>query len=183
MGLKGLSDFLQQFESYTPDSAGEQRSSGSTNKSMQASEVFDFLALVRDWGEIVGPKLAQHTIPIKNSRGVLTILTDHPAYGQELSFLQNPLIAKIEKRFNPLKGKIKRLLFQNDPTFLKTKFSMMAKASGQPAKKPQASARYHPHSPEYKTARREAETAFAHISDEEARQSLVSLFVQMTLGD
>src|SRR5690606_38111249 len=112
------------------------------------------------------------------------ILTDHPAYGQELSFLQNALIAKIEKRFPPLKGKITRLLFQNDPTFLKTKFSMMTKAAASSGKKTPETMKpkYHPHSPEYKNAKRLAENIFAHISDDELRQSLVSLHIQIEFG-
>lgn len=182
MGLKGLGDFLKNFEGYKNSKSSEGHDSASNKRSLNAGEVFDFLALVRDWQIIVGEKLSKHTVPIKNSRQVLTILTDHPAYGQELSFLQTVLIKKIEDRFPALKGKIKRLLFQNDPTFLKTKFSLMTKANAQKDQANTNSApKYHQHSPEFKAVKKMAEETFLHIDDEETRNALVSLFIQVKL--
>lgn len=181
MKMKGLSDLLRQFgdiPSYTGD-----KSSKSQNRSMQAGEVFDFLSMLKKWPEIVGPKLAEHTLPVKQSRGTLTVLTDHPAYGQELSFLQQPLIAKIEKFFPAIKGKITRLLFQNDPMFFKTKMEMMQKLSPKVSEpeKIQNAIKYHQHSPEYKAVKKEAELQFEHITDEEVKKSLISIYIQAKL--
>ena len=176
--MKGLSDLLKQF---VPQSAQHyDKSSKSKAREQVASEVFDFLALVKQWEGIAGTKLAKHTVPIKNSQGVLTILTDHPAYGQELSFLQQALIKKIENVFPSLKGKIKRLLFQNDPTFFKQKvesYQKMAQLS-----KEASAPRFHPQSPEYKNAKKQALEIYAHITDEEMRDALVSLHIQLSLN-
>tara|TARA_R110000868_G_scaffold42895_5_gene144704 strand:+ start:4914 stop:5468 length:555 start_codon:yes stop_codon:yes gene_type:complete len=183
MALKGLSDFLKQFAPY--NSGGhKQKSDQAHNRGARAKDVFDFLHLVKVWPQIVGQKLAKHTLPVKNSRGVLTVLTDHPAYGQELSFLQTVLIKKIEAQFPSLKNQIKRLLFQNDPSFFSTKTAMMAKLGAgnkeEEAKKETAT-KYHPHSPEVRAAKKEAIENFSHIEDEEARASLISLYVQTKL--
>lgn len=183
MALRGLSDFLRQFAPYNASESGE-KSTKAKSRGAKATDVFDFLSLVRIWPEIVGPKLSQHTLPVKNSRGVLTVLTDHPAYGQELSFLQTVLIKKIEARFPSLKNQIKRLLFQNDPTFFVTKTNMMAKLGAgnkDQEKKQEMVAKLHPHSPQVKAARKEAEENFKHIEDEEAKKSLVSLYIQTLL--
>lgn len=179
MGLKGISGFLRQFAQSSSSNAYN-KSSQAQNRGNRTAEVFDFLSLVNFWPEIVGPKLALHTLPIKSSKGVLTVLTDHPAYGQELSFLQNPLIKKIEAKFPSLKNQIKRLLFQNDPTFFNTKKAMMAKIEDKQRSK--ETPKYHPHSPEVKAARLEAQEVFAHISDDEVREAMISLHIQVKLG-
>lgn len=183
MALKGLSNFLREFNSFKKDNSYN-KSDLSKKRNLNALEVFDFLSLVKVWPEIVGPKLSNHTLPVKNSRGVLTVLTDHPAYGQELSFLQTVLIKKIESYFPSLKNKIQRLLFQNDPMFFKTKTEMMAKLSKATASSNQNDEhknKYHPHSPEVKAVKAEALENFSHIEDEEIRNSLMSLYVQMKL--
>lgn len=179
--MKGLADLLQQFGDI-PSYAGD-KSAKSHNRSMQAGEVFDFLSMLKQWPEIVGPKLAEHTLPVKQSRGTLTVLTDHPAYGQELSFLQQPLIVKIEKFFPAIKGKITRLIFQNDPMFFRTKMEMMQKINpkNSESEKVQNANKYHQHSPEYKAVKKEAEAQFEHISDEEVKKSLISIYIQTKL--
>lgn len=182
MKMKGIADLLQQFAPKV--SERDDKSSKAFSRNLQHTEVFDFLSLVKEWPQIVGEKLAKHTVPVKNSRTVLTILTDHPAYGQELSFLQTALIKKIETAFPNLKGKITRLLFQNDPTFFKTKSAMLIKqseAKSAPTKKENAP-KYHQHSPEYKLALKEAKECFAHLTDDEAREALISLFIQAKLN-
>jgi len=180
--MKGLADLLQQFGDISSQ-VGD-KSAKSQSRSMQAGEVFDFLSMLKKWPEIVGPKLAEHTLPVKQSRGTLTVLTDHPGYGQELSFLQQPLIRKIEKFFPAIKGKITRLLFQDDPMFFKTKMEMMQKLSPKVSEpeKIQNAIKYHQHSPEYKAVKKEAESQFEHITDEEVKKSLVSIFIQTKLG-
>tara|TARA_R110002049_G_scaffold128614_2_gene286073 strand:+ start:514 stop:1062 length:549 start_codon:yes stop_codon:yes gene_type:complete len=181
MALKGLSNFLKDFNSFKKQNSYN-KTDLSKKRNSNALEVFDFLSLVKVWPEIVGPKLSNHTLPVKNSRGVLTVLTDHPAYGQELSFLQTVLIKKIESYFPSLKNKVTRLLFQNDPTFFKTKTEMMAKIAKAPSPQMQEDKKkFHPHSPEVKAAKAEALANFSHIEDEDIKKSLTSLYVQMKL--
>ena len=62
-------------------------------------DVIDFHLLVNDWENIVGPKLAKNTVPLKNQNKVLTILTNHPAYAQQLSFMENMLREKIIEKY------------------------------------------------------------------------------------
>lgn len=182
MSLKGIADLLQQFAPRNGENYD--KSNKSQTRNLNASEVFDFLTLAKQWHEIVGQKLAIHTIPVKNSNGVLTVLTDHPVYGQELSFLHTPIIKKIEMKFPLLKGKVKRLNFQNDPVFFKVKVESLAKMTNKPTieTKEKEATRYHQHSPEYKAAKAEATEQFQNIDDLEAREAMISLYVQFKLS-
>ena len=73
---------------------------------------FDFLNLIYAWDKIVGKQLAESTIPLKNVKGTLTILTHHPAYSQQLSFMEEQLKKKILEHFPQLSSHIKRFNFQ-----------------------------------------------------------------------
>ena len=145
-------------------------------KNKYSDDIFDFLGLIEKWQEIVGEKLSKVTIPIKNQRGTLVILSNHPQYSQQLSFMQNVVIEKIVKIFPNLKGKIKDLKFQVNESFFKEKMNQYAKL----IKKPDLEVKqvFHPHSPEFKRLKKMAEDKFSDISDPEVKDSLISIFIQ-----
>jgi len=144
-------------------------------KRKYSKDSFDFLTLIKEWGDIVGPRLSEHTVPLKNSRNVLTILSDHSAFSSQLSFLEQVLIQKISERFPSLQGKIKKIVFQTNPRH----FREQLKAT-EPLKRKAETVEQitHRFSPEDQKLLREAESMFAHIEDEEMKKSLTSLFVQ-----
>src|SRR5262245_18982119 len=81
------------------------------------SEGFDFLALIEAWPQVVGERMAALTKPMQNKGGTLTVMTAHPAYGQQLLLLSPTIIGKITKHFPALQGKIQKLQFQTNSAF------------------------------------------------------------------
>ena len=47
------------------------------------------------WAELVGPKIAEHTEPVKLMRNRLEVLCDHDVWRTELQFLKPELLKKI----------------------------------------------------------------------------------------
>ena len=84
-----------------------------------SDEIFDFFELISHWEEIVGENLASHTIPLKNTRKELTVLSDHPIYSQQLSLMDQLIIKKIIKFFPQLNKQIKTIKFQTNTSFFK----------------------------------------------------------------
>ena len=139
------------------------------------NESFNFLALIEKWEEVVGPRLAEHTIPLKNRNKTLTILSNHPAYGQQLSFMEKQLIKKITDAFPPLNNKIDRIIFQTNSSFFEERKKMVPKAKKQVV---ESTHKYHKYSPELKKLEKEADSLLQEIDDAEIRESLKSIFIQ-----
>ena len=78
----------------------------------KGSELFNFLDLIARWEEVVGTRMAKVTVPLKNQGKTLTILTNHSAYSQQLSMLEETLKKKIIATFPELRGKVQYLKFQ-----------------------------------------------------------------------
>ena len=145
---------------------------------------FNFLSLIHKWPEIVGPKLSQVTIPIKNQRRTLTILTEHPAYSQSLSFLEATLKEKIYRVFPELKDKIDRFYFQvNTEHFKEERDKMVLRSQAAPNTPPPASTAqdYHPHNPRYRKLKNEAKKHFTDVPDDEMKEALENIFVQLSI--
>ena len=167
--MKSLGDLLSQFHR-------DQNHKRSHHKKGLKSEAFDFLELVNRWPEIIGPRLAAHSIPLKNVRKNLTILTRHPALGSQVGFLGPEIIKKIEKEFPSLKGKIAKLTFICDPTYfdqrqkqIKPKENVKAEVNKE---------EFHPHSPKVRKWTREAQEMTAHIEDENLKEAMKKLYLQ-----
>ncbi len=142
-------------------------------------EAFDFLSLVQNWPKIVGPYLSQHTIPLKNDRQTLTILSNHPTVAQEMSLLEEALKENILKYFPDLRGFVKRLKFLvNSEHFERQKLLVINSPT---AKK--VSKQIHPQSPIYKRMKKEAEKLIDTIEDEEMKDLLISLYIQKKIED
>lgn len=133
-------------------------------------QTFDFLELIKKWPEIVGPKLATVTSPLKIRQGSLFVITKHASYSQELSFLGETIKKEIFKFFPHLRSVIHKLAFQTQESFFDEKLALEKSKKEIP--------QLHPQSPKYKILKTEAERLFADVQDPDLKASLVSLFIQ-----
>lgn len=136
-------------------------------------ESFDFLALIRAWKDIAGPKLSEHTIPLKNQNGTLMILSNHSAFASELSYMELPLKKKIIEKFPNLEKSILSIKFIVDSTHFTQQYSQFI----EPMEK-KARLELHPYSPEYRKLKKEAEEFFIDIEDMELKEKMISLYIQ-----
>jgi hypothetical protein len=160
---------------------GNKQFGNKSAKSSTAQELFNFLELVEKWPEIVGPRMSQHTVPLKNDRRILTILTNHSAFSQQLGFMEEVLKKKIFETFPDMEGKIKGIKFQTNSSHFDQK--MKQKKIVEKKKEVVKQTTLHPYSPQYKKLKAEAESLLSDMSDAEAKESLVSLYVQMKHRD
>ena len=153
---------------------------GHREKGQHSNSVFDFLQLVANWHTIVGDNLAQKTIPLKIQQKSLIILTDHPVYSQQLSFLEGPLKDKIFANFPAVKGKFLRIFFQTNPAhFLRQKQAQsMGGANRHNTSAPKGRG-LHPYSPQYQQLKKEGELVLQEITDDSVKQYLLSLYIQL----
>src|SRR5690606_29834686 len=124
-------------------------------------EGFDFFALIEAWRDIVGDMLADQSIPLRLKNRTLFILTRHPAFAERLKFMEKLLLQKIGERFPEAKPMLESLAFESNESFF------MEKAK--PFLKPKTPT-LHPHSPEYKRLRFEAEQMFKDVTDPEEKE-------------
>lgn len=171
---KKLSDLLKNSWDIAP--SYQQRPNASAKKPGFGQDSFDFLKLIEKWPEIVGPKLAQETTPLKNRYKTLTVLTRQPAFSQQISFMEELLKKKITQVFPSLLGKIDRINFQCNPQAFQDQIQRVEKMGVTPSK-PSAPV-LHPFSPEYKQLKREADQLFSQVEDEQIKESLLNLYIQ-----
>ena len=156
------------------------------SKSKAPSELFDFLSLIEKWEEIVGPKLSKVTVPLKNQKKTLTILTNHSAYSQSLSFMEDKLRSKILKVFPELKGKITKFNFiVSTQHFDKQREDLLkrAKVNKVEVKEKKQNSDFHPQSPQYKKLLSRAQEEFMDMEDGPIKDSLISLFIQNNIKE
>ena len=148
-------------------------------------DVIDFHMLVNDWEEIVGAKLAANTVPLKNQNKTLTILTNHPAYAQQLSFMENVLKEKIFKKHSAFKAHIKKILFKTSTEYFDSKKEELVSSAKYHSSKTESKADFkgklHPQNPEYRKLQKKYEEEFSFLEDDEARQKLISMAIQKEL--
>jgi len=131
---------------------------------------FDFLELIKKWPQIVGPKMAPVTSPLRIRKDCLFIVTMHAIYSQELSFLTEPIKTEIFKVFPNLKPIIKKIVFQTQEGFFKEKAKDEQELS--------LKSKLHPQSPRYKALKLEAERLFNDVEDPLHKEMLISLYIQ-----
>jgi len=180
--FKKLADSLPNMGQYSRSGF---HSSKSGRKKHISSEIFDFLELIERWEDIVGPKLAKTTIPLKNQKQTLTILTNHSAYSQALSYMEETLKSKLFKIFPQLQTKIKKFNFQvSTAHFDRTKADLEQRANLDNKNLAQQKKRttFHPQNPIYKKLKTQAEAEFSYIEDEQTRQALISIYLQYQMN-
>ncbi len=160
---------------------GNNRYASKSAKGSTAQELFNFLELVERWPEIVGERMSQFTVPLKNHYSVLTILTNHSAFSQQLGFMEEVLKKKIYEAFPDMEGKIKSIKFQTNSAHFEQQ--MKQKKTSIVKKEKAKQTTLHPYSPQYKKLKSEAEELLDSLEDEDVKNSLVSLYVQMKHRD
>jgi hypothetical protein len=135
-------------------------------------QTFDFIDLIRKWPEIVDPKMAKVTSPLKIKGDSLFIVTVHSSYSHEMSYFSEDIKKNIFKVLPELKPIIKKIVYETQENYFRERQQVEAKKSE--AVKP----KLHPQSPQYKLLKVEADKLFGHIEDTELRSLLTSIFIQ-----
>lgn len=136
-------------------------------------QTFDFLALIKKWPLIVGPKLAPVTSPLRIRNDSLFIITKHASFSHELSYLQEEIKKEIFKVLPELRPIIKKIVFQTQEGFFQERAQAEAKNQAQIK-----TTKLHPQSPQYKMLKLEAEKLFNDLPDEEMKEIMISLYIQ-----
>jgi len=163
------------------------------SKHTESNELFNFLDLISRWHEVVGERLSKVTVPLKLHKSTLSLLTNHSAYSQQLSLLEDTLKQKIYMIFPSLKGHLKKLRFVvSTQHFEEQKEELLNRCNSKLSHKniQKSSSRLHKKSPHYIKLKQEAEKEFksvlnsaeSHQSDQEfekvLEKKLVSLYIQ-----
>jgi hypothetical protein len=157
-----------KFNGYLPPQQGE---GASPNEEWQRFvEGFDFFALIDAWRSLVGDMLANESLPLRLKNRTLFILTRHPAFADNMKYMERVLLKKIHERFPATRSMLEKLAFESNEAFFKEK--------ARPLVKPKP-ATLHPHSPEYKKLRAEALALFHGLEDSMEQERWVSLYIQM----
>lgn len=178
--LKGL---LSEFNDYTKQkNTLEVRELPGERRRGLKKDVFDFLSLMSRWKEVVGEKLVEHTYPLKNKNKVLYILTDHPVYAEQLSFMGEVIKQKIFTIFPSLKSEIRDLKFEQCEKQLFEKLKPRIIEEQEAFEKKNIKT-LHPQSPLYKQLKLEADQLYQNIQDSEVKELLTSLYIQIKAKD
>jgi len=157
-----------KFNGYLPPSRGE---GASQNEEWQRFvEGFDFFALIDAWRGLVGDMLANESVPMRLKNRTLFILTRHPAFADNMKYMERVLLKKIHERFPATRSMLEKLAFESNEVFFQERAKPLVKP------KPPT---LHPHSPEYKKLRAEALALFKDVENGEEQERWVSLYIQM----
>lgn len=146
--------------------------------SLRKNDYFDFFFLIEKWEEIVGPRVAKHTIPLKNEYKALVIICNHSVFAQQLSFLEKPILESIHKMFPKLRKNFNKLKFQYNPAFFEKKKAMLEKRI---VKKDPPKVLEHKFSPARRKLEREAKELLKDLEDDEIKDSLINIYIQQNL--
>jgi len=103
----------------------------------------------------------------------LIVLSNHSAFANELSFMELPLKKKIFEKFPGLEKQILSIKFIVDTTHFSKQYQQFIT----PVEKKKAEV-LHPHSPEFKKLKKEAEELFFDLDDKELKEKMISLYIQ-----
>ena len=182
-----LSDFLQSAHEVHDPSRKPGKTTLHNKINSEGGQLFDFLTLIKSWQKIVGTSAANHSLPLKFTGGVLTILCAHPAWSKELAMLEQDLRVKIKNHFPTIAMGLKKIKFLTGPGELQrlreTLLKGPEKISEKSAMSKENFQRYHPHSPHYKKMRNEAANILETSGQLEAMETdikelLISLIIQ-----
>lgn len=136
-------------------------------------QTFDFLGLVKKWPDIVGSQLAKVTSPLRIKFSSLVVVTIHPSYSHELSYMVDPIKEGIFKEFPQLRTVIQGISFQAMPQFFQQKNIIQ---QNEEMKIQQNT--LHPRSPQYQLLYSRAVKLFEHVEDPELKETLVNIYIQ-----
>lgn len=174
--MKSLADLLGRAQNteelYTTDQK-KRETRKSKGYYTNSETTFDFIFLLKSWEEVVGELLAKNSLPLKIKYNTLYICTKHAVFAQEMGFLSQEIIQKIEAKFSGLKGKIKKIKFLNNEKVFNFKEDQKFEKLTPEKKRPSL----HPFSPEYKHRQFKANELFQDIEDEEVRLALKNFYL------
>ena len=137
--------------------------------------VFDFLELIRLWPEIIGPKMANVTEPIRISSKKLVIYTAHSAFSQQLSLMKNEILKNVKKIYPSSESHIRDLNFiTKDLHFNQKKENLLSSDSTTNYKQ---NNKLNPFSPTYRKFLQEANELFKDIEDIPTKESLIKIYI------
>lgn len=171
----------KQESTYSGDKTQFPRTKTKSGK-FNSGEVFDFFSLIKEWEELVGPRLFSHTLPKKFVRGTLTVLCSHPAWAKELSLAESALQAQIKKKFPAISSSLKSIVFLNSPGELKR--IQLAFAGFDNENQGQIKEQnFHKHNPNFLKLQEQAKKVLAVDNNEkniedEMKEMLISIYVQ-----
>ena len=138
---------------------------------------FDFIELIRHWESIVGPAVYKHTRPLKLLKSKLVIVSNHPAFSHQLSFLKDDIIKKIRAQFPGLHS-IKDIHFETNAQMFLKQVEMV------PATPKKTKPSMHPLSPEYLEIKKQSEQIVAqNYGEEEFKEVLVEIYIDILLRE
>jgi hypothetical protein len=174
MSIRSLGDILTSSDDKEELYSTEQNKKNRRKKKglySRSDSTFDFLYLVKNWDKIVGKMLSENTIPLKVRNSSLIVMTKHSIFSQELSFMSQQIIDKIENLYPKFKGHIKSIKFSHGK-FSSEEFNTVKKKIS-PTSKPTS----HKFDPKTQQKRLKAKEMFNDVEDEEIRELLETLYV------
>ena len=100
--LKSIADLLHSSPKRQEITISEQKRNAYRRKQgyfTRNENTFDFIYLLKAWGEIVGEFMAKNSLPLRTNRKTLYVATKHQIFAAEMSFLIPEILKKIHERF------------------------------------------------------------------------------------
>lgn len=164
-------------EIYSSDQkAREQRSE--KGQFSKTKGLFNFLQLIKDWESIVGPMMAQNTLPLKIKAKTLFISTKHAIFAQELAFLSPEILIKIKNKFPELEKNITQIKFSHSK-YSAQLFNQSHNSRNSLSNQKKLTKKSIPHkfSPYYQARVQKAQHYFSHIEDPEIKKMLIDFML------
>ena len=163
MALKNIGDVLASWGQGRPKAPHRPRPR--PRHSQKTDRFFDFLMLVKSWPQIVGPKLAKRTLPLRVRRQELFIMTAHPLYAQQLQHFEQDILHKIAALF--ANSRITKIGFQATEYFdvINSQQQTSLQAKDTPTDLDESS--FHPYDPKYQSLKKKVQSQLPAIADPE----------------
>jgi len=178
--------FISQFFNYSQSNDDSQRnrshrepqkiSQRPIRHKKKGQDSLEFIHLIENWKNVVGPQLVKHTIPLKMNYKCLVILTRHSAYSQELQFMSEAIKEKITSLYPNLGPTIDKIYFKSDPSFFVS--TQENSLDGENIRLMKEQNRNHPFSPHHQKLRKMAMESVGELEDKEMQELLISLHIQ-----
>lgn len=159
---------------------GKQKSFKSQKKAPEAPNAFDFIELIKQWELVVGPMVHKHTRPLRLKKNKLIVVSDHPAFSHQLSFLKDDILKKIRAHF-PALISLKEIQFETNAQMFQGQCKLVKPtAASIQSKKPDI----HPLSPKYIEYKKQAVKAVEeNYGDSEFKEEFVQIYLNILLRE
>ena len=153
------------------------RSKKSASTDATRVDSFDFIELIQNWELIVGPMVYKHTRPLKLLKRKLVIVSNHPAFSHQLSFLKDDILKKTKAHFPKLQS-LTDIQFETNAQM----FQKQAEIASKTIKKPEP--KIHPMSPQYLELKKQAiKIVEEHYGAEEFKEVLIEIYLDILLRE